>query len=83
VSGFADYERYDALGLADLVRRKDVSPAELLDAAIGRVAARTPAVPGAPIRGAHVPPGSAWQALTLLGGSVRMQRPGIPLGGDR
>ena len=31
---FADYERYDALGLADLVRRKDVSPSDLLEAAI-------------------------------------------------
>jgi Asp-tRNA(Asn)/Glu-tRNA(Gln) amidotransferase A subunit family amidase len=33
-------ERYDALGLADLVRRKAVSPHELLDAAIERVEAR-------------------------------------------
>ncbi len=30
VSGFADYERYDALGLAELVRRRRVSPGELL-----------------------------------------------------
>jgi amidase len=44
VSGFADYERYDALGLADLVRRKAVSPEDLLDAAIERVEARNPAV---------------------------------------
>ena len=44
MSGFADYERYDALGLADLVRRKDVGPAELLDAAIARVEARNAAV---------------------------------------
>jgi Asp-tRNA(Asn)/Glu-tRNA(Gln) amidotransferase A subunit family amidase len=44
VSGFADYERYDALGLADLVRRNVVSPAELLEAAIARVEARNPAV---------------------------------------
>jgi hypothetical protein len=28
MSGFADYERYDALGLADLVRRKDVTPSD-------------------------------------------------------
>jgi hypothetical protein len=40
VSGFADYERYVALGLAELVRRKDVSPGELLDAAIERIEAR-------------------------------------------
>jgi len=44
VSGFADCERYDALGLADLVRRKAVSPLDLLDAAIERVEARNPAV---------------------------------------
>jgi amidase len=44
VSGFADYERYDALGLADLVRRKEVSPLDLLDAAIERVEARNQAV---------------------------------------
>src|SRR5215813_8661411 len=44
VSGFGDYERYDALGLADLVRRKAVSPEDLLDAEIERVEARNPAV---------------------------------------
>ncbi len=41
---FADYENYDALGLADLVRRREVTPEELLDAAIERVEARNPAV---------------------------------------
>ncbi len=44
MSGFADYEQYDALGLADLVRRGKVSPAELLEAAIERVEARNPAL---------------------------------------
>ena len=44
MSGFADYERYDALGLADLVRRKEVSPLDLLEAAIERVEARNQAV---------------------------------------
>jgi Asp-tRNA(Asn)/Glu-tRNA(Gln) amidotransferase A subunit family amidase len=44
MSGFADYERYDALGLADLVRRRRVTPTELLDAAIERVEARNGAV---------------------------------------
>ncbi len=44
MSGFAEYEQYDALGLAELVRRKEVTPAELLEAAIGRVEARNPAV---------------------------------------
>jgi amidase len=33
---FAEYDRHDALGLADLVRRKQVSAVELLDEAIAR-----------------------------------------------
>lgn len=44
VKAFADYEQYDALGLADLVRRNLVTPAELLAAAIDRVEARNPTV---------------------------------------
>jgi amidase len=44
MSGFVDYEHYDALGLADLVRRRQVSADELLDAAIARVEARNPSV---------------------------------------
>ena len=37
---FAEYENYDALGLAELVRWRKVTPVELLDAAIARVDAR-------------------------------------------
>jgi len=44
MSGFADYENYDALGLAELVRRKQITPEALLEAAIERVEARNPAV---------------------------------------
>jgi amidase len=44
MTAFADYEGYDALGLADLVRRGLVTPAELLDAAIERVETRNRAV---------------------------------------
>jgi Asp-tRNA(Asn)/Glu-tRNA(Gln) amidotransferase A subunit family amidase len=44
MSAFAEYEHFDALGLADLVRRKDVTPGELLEGAIERVEARNPAV---------------------------------------
>lgn len=44
MGSFADYEQYDALGLAELVRRNEVSPSELLDAAIDRVEARNGAV---------------------------------------
>src|SRR5256885_5151872 len=42
--GFADFEHYDALGLAGLVQLGKVTPAELLDAAIERVEARNPRV---------------------------------------
>ena len=41
---FREYEDYDALGLARLVRKGEVAPAELLDCAIERVEARNPAV---------------------------------------
>jgi amidase len=41
---FTEYENFDALGLADLVRRKEVTPEELLDAAIERTEARNPAI---------------------------------------
>ena len=44
MSGFADYENYDALGLAELVRRKQATPGDLLEAAIERVEARNPVV---------------------------------------
>jgi Asp-tRNA(Asn)/Glu-tRNA(Gln) amidotransferase A subunit family amidase len=37
-----EYERYDALGLAELVRKGDTSPEELLDAALARVSERNP-----------------------------------------
>ena len=41
---FPDYESYDALGLAALVRNRDVAPGEILDAMIERVEARNPTV---------------------------------------
>ena len=39
---FAEYDRYDALGLAALVAKKEVTAAELLEAAIARVEAANP-----------------------------------------
>ena len=44
MKAFADYEQYDALGLAGLVKSGKVLPAELLEAAIERVEARNGAV---------------------------------------
>jgi amidase/6-aminohexanoate-cyclic-dimer hydrolase len=37
MADFAEYESHDGMGLAELVRRKEVTPAELLDAALTRV----------------------------------------------
>jgi amidase len=34
---FKDYSRYDGLGLADLVRRREVSPADIVDSAIDAI----------------------------------------------
>src|SRR6185437_10366401 len=39
---FDDYARYDATALADLVRRREVSPGELLEVAIARAEAVNP-----------------------------------------
>ncbi len=44
MSGFDDYERYDALGLAGLVARGEASAGELLEAAMARADARNPAI---------------------------------------
>ncbi|MBB2927206.1 amidase [Paraburkholderia silvatlantica] len=40
----SDYLEYDAIGLADLVRRREVSARELLDTAIARAEATNPAI---------------------------------------
>ncbi|MBN2160909.1 MAG: amidase [Spirochaetes bacterium] len=44
MSGFKEYERYDGLGLAELVKKKRVSPAELCEEAIARVERLNPAL---------------------------------------
>ncbi len=44
MAGLAEYERYDGLGLAGLVKAGHVTPDELLEAAIARVEARNPVV---------------------------------------
>ena len=41
---FDEYEDYDALGLAGLIRGRQTTPEELLDAALDRVAARNPEI---------------------------------------
>ena len=37
MSGFSDYDNYDGLGLAELVRKKEVKPRELVEEAISRI----------------------------------------------
>ncbi|MGH7277327.1 MAG: amidase family protein, partial [Candidatus Rokuibacteriota bacterium] len=44
MGGFAEFERYDGLGLAALVREGQVSAAEVLEAAIERIETRNPVV---------------------------------------
>ena len=44
MAGFSDYDKYDALGLADLVRKRAVKPEELLDEAITRTEKANPTI---------------------------------------
>jgi amidase/6-aminohexanoate-cyclic-dimer hydrolase len=44
MSGFAEFDRYDGLGLAELVRRRAVSAEEILDETLARIEARNPAI---------------------------------------
>ncbi len=37
MSSFSDYDKYDGLGLAELVRKKEVKPSELVEEAINRI----------------------------------------------
>lgn len=41
---FPEYPNYDGLGLAELVRKKEVSPAELVEAALERIETHNPAL---------------------------------------
>ena len=42
MSSFSDYPRYDGIGLADLVRARQVTPLELIESALARIAAYNP-----------------------------------------
>lgn len=44
MSSFIDYENCDGIGLAELIRKRQVSPAELVEAAIERIEARNPEI---------------------------------------
>jgi amidase len=44
MSGFSDYDKYDGLGLAELVRKKEVKPSELVEEAIRRIEKLNPLI---------------------------------------
>ena len=44
MSGFSEYEDYDAIGLAELIAKGEVTAGEVLDAAIARCETRNPAL---------------------------------------
>lgn len=44
MGGFKEYDRYDGLGLADLVKKKKISPAELCEEAITRIEKLNPSL---------------------------------------
>ena len=49
--GFAEYSNYDSLGLAELVKNKQVKPAELLEAAIERIERHKPKLNAVRVQG--------------------------------
>jgi amidase len=44
IGGFKEYDQYDGLGLAELVKKKEVSAAELCEDAITRIERVNPAL---------------------------------------
>jgi len=50
MSAFREYANYDGLGLAELLRRKQVTAPEILDAALARIAALNPKIGCVPLR---------------------------------
>lgn len=48
---FAEYDRYDGLGLAELIRRKEVSAAEVCEEAIARIETRNPRLNAVVVKG--------------------------------
>jgi amidase len=44
MSGFKEYEHYDGLGLAELIRRREVSAAEVCEAAVARIERLNPQI---------------------------------------
>ncbi len=84
---FPEYESYDGLGLAGLVRKGDVSPLELVEAAIDRIEARNPHLnavvhkmyDGARHAAAHVPHDAPFAGVPFLLKDLLSAYAGVPL----
>jgi Asp-tRNA(Asn)/Glu-tRNA(Gln) amidotransferase A subunit family amidase len=81
---FDDYESYDALALALLVQKRELSPRELLEAALERAARRNPAVNAIPIpmheearRVAEAPPEGPFRGVPFLLKDLYAMYPGV------
>ena len=70
MSNFPEYESFDAVGLAELVRARQIKPAELLEAAIDRCEQRNPAINAV----VHAFPDRARDSLGVGGGALH----GVP-----
>ncbi len=74
MGGFAEYDRYDAVGLGELVRKREVSAAELLTEAIGRCDRVNPRINAvicrldadAKLKAAVVEPGGVFAGVPFL-----------------
>lgn len=84
---FPEYESFDGIGLADLVKRGVISPAELLEVAIDRIEEKNPALNAviykmydeakAQLRG-NIPPGP-FQGVPFLLKDLLTEYAGVPL----
>jgi len=81
----ADYTRFDALGLADLVRRREVSSEEVLACAVAAIRALNPTlnavigeVPGSSAQLADIPRDAPFYAVPFLIKDLVLHAQGVP-----
>ena len=86
MSGFPEYDRYDGLGLAELVRQGQVKPVELCEEAIRRIEERNPRLNAvvttlydqAREAAAALPPGGAFAGVPFLLKDLHFAYAGAP-----